>query len=618
MRMMESVRFGTSGTALGYCAVMLLMFSSGSASAAPEEAPLVFKQVRVFDGQRVIPEATVVVAAGKIAAVGKSVSVPPNAIVIAGRGRTLLPGLIDAHTHVFPPSILEQSLIFGVTTELDMFTDHRAAASIKRQQAAGEALNMADLRSAGTLITAPGGHGTEYGLVIPTITDPAQAQSFVDARIAEGSDYIKIVYAVDGRMPSISRETLAAVVRAAKNRDKLAVVHATTLQAARDALDAGADGLVHLFVDAPVDDAFIKAAVASRVFFIPTFTVLESLCGTGGGATLVSDPDLGPFVNLQAAENLKRSFPSRGGPERKLPVAQEAARLLKAAGVPVLAGTDAPNPGTAHGISIHRELEILVDSGFTPTEALAAATSVPAAVFGLADRGRIAPGLRADLVLVEGDPTTDIKDTRRILGVWKQGHRVDRAAYRESIEQAKSLAAAAGKAPAPRGSEDGLVSDFDGKEPTTKFGAGWHVSTDSFVGGKSTAEFKLVKGGAKDSAGSLLITGMIDAKSPPRWAGAIFYPGPAPMSPVNLSGKKAISFWAKGDEQSFSVMLFAQQRGFAPSMRFFTTGPEWKRYSFSLSDFDGLDGTGLTGLFFGGGSQEGAFALQIDDVRFDN
>ncbi len=311
MRVMEAFRFGTSVTVLGYCAVTLLLSWSGSADAAPEEAPLVFKKVRVFDGQRVIPEATVVVAGGRIAAVGKSVLAPQNAIAIAGRGRTLLPGLIDAHTHVFPPSVLEQSLIFGVTTELDMFTDHRMATSIKSQQEAGEARNMADLRSAGTLITAPGGHGTEYGVVIPTITDPAQAQSFVDARIAEGSDYIKIVYAVDGRMPSISKEVLAAVIRAAKDRDKLAVVHATTLQAARDALDAGAVGLVHLFVDAPVDDAFIKVAVANRAFFIPTFAVLESLCDTGGGATLVSDPDLGPFVNAQAAENLKRSFPSR-------------------------------------------------------------------------------------------------------------------------------------------------------------------------------------------------------------------------------------------------------------------------------------------------------------------
>src|SRR2546425_5428900 len=75
-----------------------------------------------------------------------------------------------------------------------MFTDYHMVAGIKQQEATGQALDMADLRSAGTAITAPGGHCTEYGIPIPTITAPEEAQSFVDARIAEGSDYIKIIY----------------------------------------------------------------------------------------------------------------------------------------------------------------------------------------------------------------------------------------------------------------------------------------------------------------------------------------------------------------------------------------------------------------------------------------
>jgi imidazolonepropionase-like amidohydrolase len=94
-------------------------------------------------------------------------------------------------------------------------------------------------------------------------------------------------------------------------------------------------------------------------------------------------------------------------------------RQLHAAGVPLLAGTDAPNPGTTHGASLHREL--LVNAGLTTTEALAAATSVPARIFGLRDRGRIAPGMRADLLLVEGNPVRDMTDTRNIVAVWKKG-----------------------------------------------------------------------------------------------------------------------------------------------------------------------------------------------------
>lgn len=102
-----------------------------------------------------------------------------------------------------------------------------------------------------------------------------------------------------------------------------------------------------------------------------------------------------------------------------------------------------PNPGTSHGASVHRERELLVRSGLTPQEALAAATSVPASAFRLDDRGVIAPGKRADLVLVKGDPTRDIMATRDIVSVWKLGVEDDRASYRASVEKAKEEAAKA-------------------------------------------------------------------------------------------------------------------------------------------------------------------------------
>ena len=103
-------------------------------------------------------------------------------------------------------------------------------------------------------------------------------------------------------------------------------------------------------------------------------------------------------------------------------------RQLISAHVPVVAGTDAPLAGGTHGASLHAELELLVNAGMTPLKALAAATSAPAQAFGLHDRGRMSPGLRADLVLVDGDPTIDIRATRAIAGVWKRGVAVDRTA----------------------------------------------------------------------------------------------------------------------------------------------------------------------------------------------
>src|SRR5262249_55598967 len=159
--------------------------------------------------------------------------------------------------------------------------------------------------------------------------------------------------------------------------------------------------------------------------------------------------------------------------------------------------------------------------------------------FHLDDRGRIAPGKRADLLLVKGDPTTDIKATRDIVSVWKLGMLVDRAAYRARTEKAIQTLEAQRKAPAPPGSESGLISDFDEGRPSVRFGQDWQVSTDSLRGGKSTAEMKVIDGGSENSKGALQITGEVVA-SPVSWAGVIFFPGPTPMAPVNLSSRKAL------------------------------------------------------------------------------
>src|SRR5689334_7553665 len=144
------------------------------------------RNARIFDGSSVMPKGEVWVQNGVIKAVGTQVHAPAGVRTIDGTGDTVLPGLIDAHTHTYGAA-LKDALVFGVTTELDMFTDYRFAHQIKREQAEGKDLDSADLRSAGTLVTAPKGHGTEYGVPIPTITSPDEAQAFVDARIAEGS-----------------------------------------------------------------------------------------------------------------------------------------------------------------------------------------------------------------------------------------------------------------------------------------------------------------------------------------------------------------------------------------------------------------------------------------------
>ena len=124
------------------------------------KATLVIRNVRVFDGEKVIPYADVAIDGATIVAVGPELVIPADTPLLDGSGKTLLPGLIDAHVHVFDAAALEQTLAFGVTTVLDMFSIPADVRKLKEENAP----NRADLRSAGTLATAPGGHGTEYGL----------------------------------------------------------------------------------------------------------------------------------------------------------------------------------------------------------------------------------------------------------------------------------------------------------------------------------------------------------------------------------------------------------------------------------------------------------------------
>jgi hypothetical protein len=220
-------------------------------------------------------------------------------------------------------------------------------------------------------------------------------------------------------------------------------------------------------------------------------------------------------------------------------------------------------------------------------------------------------------VLVDGDPTADIKVTRKIVGVWKQGRAIDRDAYRRSVQSQRDAQARTMTMPAPKGSENGLVSDFDGEKITAAFGSGWTVSTDSFVGGQSKASLQLVAGGAQDSKGALKISGTIQDRPQPRWAGALFSPGAGMMAPANLSSKKAISFRARGDGKTYSIMTFSMAGAFARVEKAFVAGKEWQSHRFELKDFDGCDTSALMGVFIGAGPQTGSYELLIDDVRFD-
>ncbi len=580
---------------------------------------IVIHNVQIFDGEQIIDELSVVVIRdGKIYDVRNDLPDLPESVFIDGNGKTLLPGLVDSHVHVYG-EVLEPSLVFGVTTVFDMFSQPAMAAQLRKEQHETGAVSRADLFSAGILVTAPGGHGTQYGLQIPTIDDPDAAAAFVEDRIAEGSDYIKIVYD-DGSsygidFNTLDKETLAAVIREAHRRDKLAVVHISELEDARDAIEAGADGLVHIFHDRAADQAFIDLVVENDAFIIPTLTVLESAGGTPSGASLLEDPRLEPYILVDERQNLQTAFPVGDYPDTSFHNTLENTRMLHEAGVRILAGSDAPNPGTAHGVSIHRELELLVQAGLSPLEALRSATSVPAQAFGLNNRGRILPGYRADLLLVNGNPIDDITATRDIVAVWKLGVQADRERQKERVEQ--QLADLERAEEPPPGLDDGLISDFEDGTISAAFGSEWDESTDAMMGGNSTVEMEIVEGGAPESNYSLLLSGRIDDSFQNPWAGAMFFPGFEPMWPANLSSKSGISFWARGDGRTFSILFFTQSRGMMPVFQSFTAGDEWERFYFDFSSFDCIDGSDVTGIVFSAGLPEGPFELQLDKISLE-
>ena len=595
------------------CAFLLGAVGSATAVAAgAQDRGTLFRNARVFDGERTLERRDVLVQGGVIARVGQGIAAPPGVAVVDASGRTLLPGFIDAHTHTFNVEALREAAVFGVTTHLDMFTDHRFARGMREEQRAGTATGRADLFSAGTLVTAPRGHGTQFGMPIPTITVADSAAAFVDARIAEGSEWIKVVYdsghTYGMRLATIDAATMRAVIAAAHRRGKLAVVHVGDAASARTAIESGADGLVHLFTDRAADPGFAELVRARRAFVIPTLTVMMSITGTGGGAPLADDARLSPLLLPASAQNLKQGFPRMpGAPATSFAVAEQTVRELRAAGVRLLAGTDAPNPGTWFGVAMHRELELLVRAGLTPTEALSAATSAGADAFRQPDRGRIARGKRADLLLVDGDPTKDITATRAIVGVWKSGVRIDRDTYMRTVAEAK---AAAGRAPTVPA--DGMISTFEGGMSAAM--GSWAASADGMAGGTSTGQVAAVPGGARGSAQSLEISGTVTATVPYAWYGAMWSPGAQPMSPVDLSRRQGLAFWTQGDGNVYRIMIFTRSKGATPIVRNFTASPQWQEVTVSWSDL-AIDGSDVMGVVLAGGPKPGPMRFRIDDVR---
>jgi Amidohydrolase family len=464
----------------------------------------------------------------------------------------------------------------------------------------------------------PGGHGTEFGVPVPTLTKPEEADAWVAARIAEGSDYIKLVEepgtAIHHPLPTLDAATFKALVAAAHRRGKLAVAHVEDRASAEMAVNAGIDGLMHLFIDQDGGAEFARLAAAHHIFVTPTYVVFEGFSTRSGGTELLTHSNFGQWLDPQAQNAISRPA-GRYPAERLDGLMKGNIQALRAAHVPILAGTDAGNPGTWYGASLHRELELLVKAGLTPSESLTAATAAPAKAFHLTDRGRIAPGLKADLLLVEGDPTVDILATRHIVEIWKDG--VSANALREERRLALAHPDKAPEAAALALPADGVIGhavEQGGKADFSAPFGQWGLTTDAIAGGKSTAAAAL---GAvtPEGAPSLAVSGELRPDFAFPWAGVIFYPGPQPFTPANLANAARVSFRARGTPGEYMVMGFSTPSGPRPVMRPFTVGADWREVSVAFSDLAGFDARQTLGLAIAATGAARAFKLEISEVK---
>jgi imidazolonepropionase-like amidohydrolase len=388
--------------------------------------PVLLKPARVFDGVNAEPQIgwVVLVSESKIVGAGPegSVKVPDGSKTLDLPGTTLLPGLIDAHSHLLLHSYeeatwedqvlieplalrvcratnhLKLDLMAGFTTLRDLGTEGAGYADVGLKQAVeqgivpGPRVLAATRAIVATRTYAPAGFAPEHD--IPQGAEEADGDDLrrvVRDQIGRGADVIK-VYADNGRGATFSVEELKLIVDTARSANRPVSAHATTKEGMTRAATAGVSTIEH----GEGGDAEVFRLMAERkVAFCPTLTVIEALARFGGYRSGI-DPE-----------------PAR------LAKARGAFKKALEAGVTIINGSDVG--AFAHG-ELGRELELMVDFGMKPTEALKAATSTAARAIGLGDQvGIIQPGMKADIIAVEGDPTADIKAVRKVKFVMKDG-----------------------------------------------------------------------------------------------------------------------------------------------------------------------------------------------------
>ncbi len=390
---------------------------------------------RVFDGTgRKAEVRDVLVQGARIAKVGRHVKAPADAQVIDATGLTLLPGLHDLHIHTAHESFDNaQAFAAGYAPYLA-----RGITSVNEFSVAGPMLagirafpGPAPHIALATRLGVPGGHGTESRFtdsITIKATTPAEAHAAMAAALPYRPDMIKVFadgwrYGDPARpdRPSMDLPTLTAIVEDAHRAHLPVFTHTVTLEGAKIAARAGVDAVAHGIGDAPVDDEMIALMKRHHMAYVSTLVVFEP---QENRSFL---PREWPLLSAEDRANEQARMARPPEPiapydARRWTILQENLRRLHAAHIPIGIGTDTGIDGVGQGWSTIREIRWLVTLGFTPPQALAAATSVSADIMHQGkSHGRIRKGMRADLVLTGGRPDERIEDLYDVRQVWVSG-----------------------------------------------------------------------------------------------------------------------------------------------------------------------------------------------------
>lgn len=419
--------------------LVLLTLLAGAASAAEAERPLVIRNVTVLTmtgeapGTRAIENGAVLVRGGAIEAVGRAqeLAVPEGAQVLDGQGQFLIPGLIDAHVHLDHPSVLRTFVDYGITTVLNM-RGFPGVLRWRREIAAGKRTGPMIYTSGDIIESAP---GTWEGFSL--VTSRKEARALVRAQAAAGYDFIKVYHGIE-------RKHLRALAKEARRAGLVVIGHAPEGMPPRKAARAGLVNFAHGMellrdLDSPAEAAEEAREIARDIkrrgaWVTPNLVYLDTLAREQENPSLIlTDPNYGrlhpamrqwfdPKNNPYAAQGKQAGEWNRA----RLRAVKTLTKALHEAGVPLLAGSDALAAGIFPQSALFEEFRLLEEAGLSPAEVLATATArggefIRTHIDRKARLGVIAPGARADLLLVAHDPRARVLRAASIRGVIAAG-----------------------------------------------------------------------------------------------------------------------------------------------------------------------------------------------------